>query len=217
MTKPRDYVLFLHGRYRADELPFYRRLCKKRRRVAVDGGYSFFRKSGLFPHALIGDFDSLKTVPRGLSKRTEILTFPVRKDRTDSHLALDFCIEREARDVDIVSPDTGDVDHFLGNVMLLTLAARATPPLGRTRIINAAYEIVCAHDERLAFVRRAGDGLSVLPLSASIRLSCSGMDYDAQNLRIRQGESCGLRNVVTASQAWVEVAGKALIVRRFRG
>ncbi len=187
--------------------------------MAVDGGYRFFRKAGLVPDLLIGDMDSLGKFPADLSPRTRVVTFPNRKDKTDAQLALEHCLEAGARVVDIVSPGVGEIDHFLGNLMLLDVAPRFRKrrPLLRVRLAAVRWEAILVDDGARTFVDCVGDTVSVIPVSSTIRLSCRGTEYTAGDVMIRRGDSRGLRNRISKPRAVFRIKGKALIVRRFSG
>ena len=212
----KDAIIFLHGTYRTADLPFYKKLCRAKLKVAADGGYAFFRKAGLTPDILIGDFDSLRRIPRNLPRRTKVLSFPERKNKTDSHLALDYCLDRGLRNIDIVSPNTTEIDHFLGNVMLLSHAHEAKTRAGRVRLINRRYEIELIENDSRTFTNGVGDTVSVLPLSKTIRLTCRGTNYDVTDTGIGLGHSMGLRNRLARKRAVITVAGRALLIHRFR-
>jgi thiamine pyrophosphokinase len=208
------YVLFLNGRYRTADLPYYRKFLHSARTVAVDNGYAFFKKIGRYPHVLIGDFDSLRKVPNDLPASTEIHSFPREKDKSDAELALEFAVGRKANSIDIIQPTTGDVDHFIANLMLLDLPAlkkraRRKPTV---RIVGRRYQIWLVENESLALTGMPGETLSVIPLSQTIRMSCSGMHYPADNIRIRRGQALPLRNVFSRRKALVTVGGQAFVV-----
>jgi len=209
-------ILFLHGTYRAADLPYYRRLCRGKVMVAVDGGLRFFIKAGLKPDFIIGDFDSAKIVPKKIRDRAEILSFPQIKDKTDSHLALDYCLKNGARRIDIVMPTIGEPDHFLGNLMLLTAVPRKkSGPAITVRIINRRYEARCLVDESITINDSAGDMVSIIPISSRIELTSTGCEYRADSLKIKRGDSRPLRNRITARRARIAIAGKALLIRQF--
>ena len=213
----KNFVLYLPGPYRAEHIGFYRKLSKGKVRVAVDGGFSFFRRTDTFPDLLIGDFDSLKRKPSGLPARTSVISFPVAKDKTGLHLALEYCVNHGARTIDIVSPRIGEIDHFLGNIMLMKLMSPKGPgPRISIRIISHKSEIRLLRDDRVSFVNRIGDTVSVLPVSSTITLTCRGMAYPAQDIRIKSGDSRALRNEITAKRAMVAMKGEALVVRQFK-
>jgi thiamine pyrophosphokinase len=206
-------VIFLHGVYRSAEIPFYKSLCQGSLRVAADGGYAFFRKAGLVADVLIGDFDSLKRIPSQLPKSTKVLKFPERKDRTDSQLALEYCLKQGIRQIDIVAPAVLEIDHFLGNVMLLQLARKLAGENSRMRLLNTRFEIELIENASRTLAGCVGDTVSVLPLSKSIRLTWVGTDYDVTGVRIPLGHSISLRNRVVKRRAVLTVEGRALLIR----
>ena len=182
--------------------------------VAIDGGCRFFVAASMTPDVIIGDLDSISSIPSQFHKKSKLLTYPRDKNKTDLQLALEYCVSEKARAVDIVSPGIGEVDHLLGNVMLLglfdKLSAVSTKPT--VRIVGADYEILWIHDSRRSFSDCVGDRLSVVPMSAAVRLTCRGMEFTADRVRIARGHSHGLRNRITRRRASVEIEGQALVV-----
>ncbi len=211
-------VAYLQGTYSKKDLSFYKSLARGRTTIAVDGGYRFFRAAGLIPDFLIGDFDSVPRLPRDIAEMTTVMEFPPEKDMTDAHLAVDFCLREGATEIDIVMPGFGDIDHALGSILLLGLGQLKSSRSGgpKIRVVNPAYEIRLVADVSTTFRGCQGDRLSVLPLSASIRLSLTGTAFNVKNVRIRIGETRGLRNEITAARSTVTVVGRALVVHLFR-
>ncbi len=210
------FVIFLPGTYRRAHLEFYQGLCRKARLVAVNGGCRFFKTAGMTPDVIIGDLDSVTSIPSQFREQSQLLLYPRDKNKTDLQLALEYCVSKRARVADVVSPIVGEVDHFLGNVMLLGLFDKmsgvSTKP--KIRIVSADYEILWVHDSRRSFSDCVGDRLSVVPMSAAVRLTCRGMEFTAERLRIVRGHSHGLRNRITRRRASVGIEGKALVVHR---
>lgn len=213
----KSFALFLHGRYGSPELPFYKSLARGKVCVAVDGGLSFFQKSGLKPNLIIGDFDSIKRDPSRSYPNSEIIMFPVAKDKTDTQLAVECAIERGAKAVDIVQPIFGEADHFTGNLMLLASLIEDRRLRGlRVRLVNAAYEILFLRDRECEIVNAANDTVSVVPLTNTIRLSCSGTAFPANRLLVRRGETVALRNKITKNRAHIAVKGQAFVFHQFK-
>jgi thiamine pyrophosphokinase len=214
----KDCILFLHGRYPARHFPYYRSLCRGRFKIAVDGGYRFFARSGAVPDLLIGDFDSLNRIPRNISPKTEVLTYPVDKDMTDTHLALEYCLEHRAKQIDIVQPTIGEPDHFTANLMLLTLAERykrrGYSP--RVRLINAESEIRYINSGTELFERADGDTVSVIPLSKTVELTCTGTAFDVRRQRILRGQTLASRNRIVGRRAVFRLKGEGLVFRLFQ-
>lgn len=211
------WVLFLPGQYRSKDITFYQELCAKAKLVAVDGGCSFFTASGLTPDIIIGDMDSAKSIPRRIRESAKLIRFPVHKDKTDLQLAVEFALDQGARRVEIVDPQIGQIDHFLGNLMLMGLFDKKLTGGGdpEIKIVNVGYEILWLNNARRSFVDSVGDRVSVVPISASIKLSCRGLEYPAKRLQVKRGHTQSLRNRITARRATVDVAGEALVIRYF--
>lgn len=213
----RDCVLFLNGRYGKKDIPFYRKLCRGKFTVAVDGGYRFFRAAGLFPGLLIGDFDSIGKMPTGLPRATQVERYPIKKDKTDAELALDHCLARRAKNIDIVQPSYGEPDQMLGNFLLLLVAARknAGRYKPRIRLMNAKYEVHLLFDSSATIINSVGDVASILPVSEKIRLTTTGTSFDVKRVEILRGRSLGMRNRITQKKATFRIAGMALLIRQF--
>jgi len=211
------FVLYLHGPYRKSDLPFYKSLAKGRTLMAVDGGLNFFIRSGERPNVIVGDFDSLRRDPVKLFPRAKVLRFPPDKDKTDTQLAVEYAVAQGADSIDIVQPFLGEADHFAGNLMLLAaLVNRKSKRRIRFRVLNPAYEIVFLNCGTRIITGRRGETVSVVPLTATIRLTCSGTWYKARRLLVRRGETVGLRNQMIASRATVSVEGQAFVFHQFR-
>jgi thiamine pyrophosphokinase len=213
----KDAVLFLRGRYSIRHFPFYKKLCRGRFKIAVDGGYRFFQRAGIVPDLLLGDFDSLSKIPSNLHPRTEVLTYPVDKDMTDTHLALAYCLEHRARHIDIVQPSIGEPDHFTANLMLLTLAERYRRRgyAPRVRLLNAECEIRYVNGGTETFERSVGDTISVIPLSKTVELTCTGTAFDVRRKRVRRGQTLASRNRIERPKAVFRLKGEGLLFRIF--
>ncbi|MBK7143223.1 MAG: thiamine diphosphokinase [bacterium] len=213
----KDCILFLNGSYARRDIEYYRKLCRGRYLVAVDGGYRFFKAAGIFPNLLIGDFDSIRRMPSDLPKSTVVERFPPMKDKTDAELALDHCLARKAKRIDIVQPSYGEPDQMLGNFLLLLVAAGkqrgAYHP--EIRIVNRRYEVQLLNDNKVVLSNAAGDLVSVLPLSGKVSLTTTGTSYNVSGVEVIRGRSLGMRNRVTGRRAEIGVAGMALLVRQF--
>lgn len=216
VSRKRDFIVFVRGSYRTTHLQYYLKMCRGRTKIAVNGGLRFFLKTHTLPDLLIGDLDSLRKVPKNLSPGVEILTFPARKDKTDLQLAFEYCLNEQARSIDIVAPTLGQPDHFLGNLMLINLLdqPKHTKSSPRVRFVNVRYEIIFMHDGSEAFSDCRGDIVSLIPLTRHIVLTSQGTEYDVRRAVIQPGDTRGLRNRIALRQATFEITGKALLIHQ---
>ncbi|HEX2897707.1 MAG TPA: thiamine diphosphokinase [candidate division Zixibacteria bacterium] len=204
-------AVFIHSRYPKSQLNFYKNLCLGKYKVAVDGGYNFFKQAKIKPDIVIGDFDSVR---KDSIKGINALVFPRRKDATDTELAIAYCIEKKFSTIDIVMPTAGEPDHFLGLVSLLLV-----PELGwrknfqvAARIVNHECEIMLLTNREMSFPDSKDEMISILPYGDSIKLTCMGMDYPAEGLIIRPWQTKGMRNIIRSKAAKIIVKGTAVIV-----
>lgn len=202
-------IIFVHGRYPKTKLGFYKKLCRGKYKIAADGGYKFFELSKTVPDLVIGDFDSLnKKHLAALSKRTKVISHPVEKDKTDSELAFEYCLKQKFSSIDIVMPQVGQPDHFMG---LISLLANPKNRKTKVRIVNHEFEIKLAANQTLNFNGCAGDLFSVKPVCKPIKLTCTGTKYDVKNLTVQPWESKALRNRIRLNRATVAITGRALV------
>lgn len=67
--------------------------------LAADGGYDALRSIGVEPQLVLGDFDSSALLKERADQEAarkrglQLLSYPVKKDATDSQLALDLLLE----------------------------------------------------------------------------------------------------------------------------
>jgi len=208
-------AIFVHSRYPKLKLNFYKKLCQGKYKIAVDGGYSFFKQAKIKPDIVIGDFDSLK---KNSVKGIDTLSFPQRKDATDTELAVQYCIEKKFSTIDIVMPVAGEPDHFLGVVSLLLIPeiSRQKKYQVSLRIVNHECEIMLLAERDISFTDCKNELLSVLPCGGPIELTCTGMEYPADELLIKPWKTIGMRNVIRSNSARLLIKGTALIIHYWK-
>ena len=95
--------------------------------IAADGGWRICREEGIVPDLLLGDFDSLHTVP----DFGHIRRVPVEKDDTDMMLAIKEGLARGETDFRLYGGVGGRTDHTIANLQgLLYLAERGCTATG---------------------------------------------------------------------------------------
>ncbi len=215
MSKKKNFILFLHNRYSAKDNNFYLSLVKGKTTVAVDGGVRFFLKNKIVPDVIIGDFDSSPRIPRKLLRQSEILTYPSRKDKTDSHLAIELALERGARVIDICGAVTAtEMDHTLSNIFLLDLVNKYARKSGKriaVRIISPGFRIYLLDNNSISIEGRKGELVSILPLTDRLKVAFIGLEYPSPKRPISLGDSLTLRNRLKGRKGLIRVEGKAVV------
>ena len=88
--------------------------------IAADDGYTMLRTAGITPDLLVGDFDSLASIPEDIPRKT----FSPEKDETDMAIALEEGMARGYRTFHIYGACGGRSDHTFANLQLLGGASK---------------------------------------------------------------------------------------------
>ncbi len=87
--------------------------------IAADAGYLHLQKSGIEPHVLLGDFDSMSA-----PENKDIIVHPVMKDDTDTMLAVKLGFEKGYTEFVIYGALGGErTDHTVANLQSLAFIA----------------------------------------------------------------------------------------------
>jgi len=215
------------------------------RLICADGGAALALDLGLVPDLVVGDFDSLDeaTLER-VRAVCPVRGFPRRKDKTDTHLAIEAALELFQKEVlrseetsrpgDAALPAEGApelvicgalgdrFDHSLGLVLLLAGLAEATgvaapaPGLPRVRLVGARQEaFVLGPGHGVELVGRPGDTVSLLPLTPEVSgVTTAGLAYPLAGAALRWGETLGVSNEMTGTRAAIETGRGVLLVTR---
>jgi thiamine pyrophosphokinase len=215
--------IFLNGSYPQEHLEFYRRAvadCAGRRLlIAADGGLELFDRIERRPDLIVGDFDSVKSETLERFSAIETLRYPRDKDATDGELALRAAIDRGCFAVDLYGAiDTRfESDQMLANLLLLKGARRlagASAVHVSARAVDHRQHIYYLENEQLRLSGKAGDFLSIIPLSEKIVVSETGVEWELDRREALMGSSWTLRNRFKQPNATVTIEGAALVVHR---
>jgi thiamine pyrophosphokinase len=184
--------------------------------ICVDGGGRHAMLLGFRPRLIIGDLDSLDEDLRNWLEEgmTRCETHPAEKDFTDTHLALDQAIKMRPGEILLLGCIGGRLDHTLANVGLLLRCHRAGIP---ARLVDERSEAVLISGETLTLRGQTGDLISLLPLSeCASGITTCGLKYHLESAALAQGESRGVSNEFSCSEAAVSVDTGYLLVIRSR-
>lgn len=154
--------------------------------VAADGGANFCLREGIFPHAVIGDFDSLDPDARAALPDTRFLHVS-EQDSTD----FEKCLTRIEAPFVLATGFTADrLDHTLA--VLSTLARQVGPPT----VILGTHDIVFAAPTELALALTPGSRLSLFPMGPVAGRS-TGLRWPIEGLSFAPAGLIGTSNEVT--------------------
>jgi thiamine pyrophosphokinase len=166
--------------------------------VAADGGAEKALGYGVRVDAIVGDLDSVSAMVR--SRLPDSVFHQVEEpDRSDLEKVVEFCIDRGAGSVDIVSAGGGRADHALANLSVLTGFRGRT----RVRLIDDLFEIKLVEGEE-TLSAPVGTVVSLVALGTCIGVTTRGLRWDLDDAMLTFGTR-GIHNEVAAPPATVAV------------
>ena len=174
--------------------------------IAADGGYAALSSHGIRCDLLIGDLDSLDSIPSGI----ELLRFPVEKDDTDTALAYREGVRRGYTDFTVLGGVGGRDDHTFANLSLL-LAARTAGH--RMTLIGERMRAFVIKDESISISGWNGQTVSVFALGGdAVGVTLRGLYYPAENITLTPEVPLGVSNHLVGECAEVSVESGAVLV-----
>ncbi len=164
--------------------------------ICADGGYAHTKVLGLEPDVWLGDGDSL-VEPDVVAK--EKLVFPVKKDYTDTDLAVMEALNRGFREIFIIGALGGRLDHEFSHFCLLK---KILDNGGRGVLIDEKNEITMENSDFTVFPDEK-KYISFFPFGGDVcDFTVKGLCYEAENMRLMtncvqassncfDGEKCG--------------------------
>ena len=174
--------------------------------IACDAGLRALEKLGRKPDIILGDFDSLGETPKG----DNVLLHPVKKDDTDSYLALVYGLEH-GYDRFILHGCTGGgrFDHTLSNLQTLSHSAENGADAW---LFDRGYTAFVLRGGRLDFEPRTGT-VSVFAWGGEARgVFERGLEYTLENAVLTPERPVGVSNSFIGKAASIGVTGGALLV-----
>ncbi len=183
--------------------------------ICADGGARHLRALRITPHVMMGDFDSIKKQDKQFfkDKQVEILSFPSKKNHTDSELCVNWAVDNGATDITLLGVTGTRIDHTLANIFLLKKLAQKNIP---ARIINQNNEIHAVVNS-IRIDGRPGELLSIIPVTETVHgVTLKGLEYPLEDKEIPMGSSLGISNVFKEDVATVSIEKGILIVTKSR-
>ena len=178
--------------------------------IAADSGLENARTLGIKVSTVVGDYDSLGHAP-DVDAGVEVVTVPTEKDVTDTQLAVEYALQKGAREITILGGLGGRLDHTLANISiledLLTKGVRATIADGQNRVR-------LLHNDSTILPRSPYKYLSLLsldPISKGVEIE--GVKYPLKKARLhRTLGGFGVSNEITGNCCLVAVRKGTLLL-----
>ena len=175
--------------------------------IAADAGYQQLIKRSLKPDLIVGDFDSLGSIPEG----ENIVRHPVMKDDTDLMLAIKLGLERGYRAFYIYGGLGGRLDHTIANIQALDFISEN----GGTGYLFGEKQIATVFfGGELSFPEGSKGIISVFAQGGIAEgVTLKGLLYPLKDATLSPAYPLGVSNEFTGDKASVVVRkGKLLVI-----
>jgi thiamine pyrophosphokinase len=180
--------------------------------IAADGGYLHAETLDLVIHTILGDLDSMSEEVKinFLDQGIHIQSFAPEKDETDLELALLHAVNLDVDRILILGAIGGRLDMTLSNLHLMLI-----PQLEQVQVEtwygNQTLWIIRPPGDEIRGQR--GDTISLIPVAGTAKgVTTSHLKYPLKKENLSIGLSRGLSNVLTASDASIELQEGLLFV-----
>ncbi len=163
--------------------------------IACDLGYEHSVRMGIKPDMMVSDFDSLDR-EKFPSDEIPLLEFPVRKDDSDTMLAIKHALKEGYGHIIIACALGGRLDHTIANIQSMAYVAEKG---GICEIYGDKEYLRTFTGGELSLKKREGFSLSLFSISEKCSgVSITGSAYDCENVTMTNTFPLGISNY------WVE-------------
>ena len=168
--------------------------------ISADAGYKNATLMGAHTNILIGDFDSLGAIPDDVD---EVRQLPVEKDLTDTQVALEIAIEKEAEEIIIVGSTAGRFDHALSMMAILEKYWESRIPI---YIVNGQNRVRFIRNSGFIVVRSQYQYFSLIAADEKVKgVSIEGAKYPLVNATLTRKHQFAVSNEITKNCALINV------------
>lgn len=174
--------------------------------IGADRGYLTLVKNKIMPNAVIGDFDSYT----GKVECESIIKFPVKKDFTDSALAIEYAISEGYKKIIVYGAIGGSLDHTLANIALISNYTENGIDIAFVDSNNVAFGL---NNGKIFFSEQAKGRISVFSFKNKAEgVNEKGLLYELENASLENNIPLGVSNEFTGKKAEISVKNGTLII-----
>ena len=169
--------------------------------IAADQGYHTAKALGERIDLLLGDFDSIGSVPG--DEGMEIQRGPAEKDYTDTQLAVEIAIDRGAEDIVIIGGLSGRLDHTLSTLAILEdlntrgVYCTITDGQNRARYMKSTSTLIARSPYKY---------LSLIAADEVVKgVDIEGCKYPLKKATLRRSHQFAVSNEITGNVAFISV------------
>lgn len=161
--------------------------------ISADGASNKLRQLDIVPNYILGDLDSIDEVTLNYfqEKYVEFIKFNPEKDFSDTHICIDFLLDKGFKKIDIYGALGGRWDHSMANFGLMYYAYKKGIELELLDRYDRAR--VCGIGEHISF-KKENQCFSIFAVFEDAVVSLAGVKYPLNEYPLSRGESIGLSN-----------------------
>lgn len=173
--------------------------------IAADGGIDKLKALGISPDLIVGDFDSSSYRPSGHN----VISFPTKKDDTDTVIAIKEAIKRGFDTVVISGGMGGCLDHTVANLQALSYAREN----GVRAFLTDGSQSAAIVDSAAVIKGKRGGRCSVFAFGGkAVDVKLKGLEYECDGIDLVPDFPLGVSNAFTDKKAEISVKNGALLV-----
>lgn len=172
--------------------------------IGMDMGAYRLLEAGLPISFILGDFDSGEFDANDF-QGIEMYQYPIRKDQTDSELALKVCLEKGYESVILWDAISNRLDHTYLNIKLLEKAD------GKL-VLKDRYQKVSLCNKGDTFFDNQYSHISFFPLEPSI-ITLKGFEYELEQQEVNENDLYLISNAVKEKGQLCVHQGKLLCIQ----
>lgn len=174
--------------------------------IAADGGYNTLKKFNIKPDFVVGDFDSLGRVP----ENENIIKHPIKKDDTDTLLAVKIGLEKGFKTFAIYGAIGGRLDHTIATIQTATFVAEND---GIAYIYDGNHTVTAIKNSSIKFKENNNGYISIFALSGVAKgVTIDGLLYELKNAEITPDFPLGVSNEFIGKESKITVKNGVLTI-----
>ena len=174
--------------------------------IGADRGYLTLVENNIKPNVVIGDFDSYT----GEIECENIIKYPVKKDYTDSALAIEYAISKGYKSIVVYGAIGGCLDHTLANVALL---ANYTEQGIKIAFVDNENVLFALSNGAVSFNAEASGRISVFSFkNKAENVSEVGLMYELENACLENNIPLGVSNEFIGKDVKISVENGTLLI-----
>lgn len=200
-------VIVADGTFPQHEIPFGY-LKSAERLICCDGSAENLIMAGYIPDAIVGDMDSLNESIAG--RFHDRIFKDIGQDTNDLTKAVNWCLQRDYRDLVILGATGKREDHTIGNISLLTEYIKDV----NVRMVTDTG-ILIALTEGSSIISFPGQQVSIFSIDPETEITSQGLRYSLDRKKIENWWVATLNEAIGESFRLEFSYGRVLVYLKF--